>query len=50
MPKFLDWAEAAATLGQRGEGYVLVTVLGVKGSVPLSRGAEPLTPSTVTST
>lgn len=42
MPKFLDWAEAAATLGQRGEGYVLVTVLGVKGSAPRDSGTKML--------
>lgn len=42
MPKFLDWAEAAAALGQRGEGYVLVTVLGVKGSAPRDSGTKML--------
>lgn len=42
MPKFLDWAEAAAALSQRGEGYVLVTVLGVKGSAPRDSGTKML--------
>lgn len=42
MPKFLDWAEAAATLSQRDEGYVLVTVLGVKGSAPRDSGTKML--------
>lgn len=42
MPKFLDWAEAAANLSQRGEGYVLVTVLGVKGSAPRDSGTKML--------
>ncbi len=42
MPKFLDWADAAAALSQRGEGYVLVTVLGIKGSAPRNAGTKML--------
>lgn len=42
MPRFLDWAEAAAALGQRGEAYVLITVIGVKGSAPRDSGTKML--------
>jgi xanthine dehydrogenase accessory factor len=42
MPRFLDWAEAAAALGQRGEAYVLITVLGVMGSAPRDSGTKML--------
>ena len=46
MPRFLDWAEAAAALSQRGEAYVLVTVIGVQGSSPRDRGTKMLVSAT----
>lgn len=42
MPKFLSWVDAAAAMSQRGEGYVIVTVLGVKGSAPRDTGTKML--------
>lgn len=39
---YLNWAEAAADLQQRGEAYVLVTVLTVKGSAPREAGTKML--------
>jgi len=46
MPRFRDWAEAAAALSQRGEAYVLVTVIGVKGSSPRDMGTKMLVSAT----
>lgn len=39
------WAETAAALQARGEGYVLVTVLTVKGSAPRDAGTKMLVSS-----
>lgn len=48
MPRFLDWTEAAAAFSQRGEAYVLVTVLGVTGSAPRDTGTKMLVGATQT--
>ncbi|MBA56458.1 MAG: xanthine dehydrogenase accessory protein XdhC [Pseudomonadales bacterium] len=39
---FQHWADAAAALREQGEGYVLVTVLSVKGSAPRDTGTKML--------
>ena len=39
---FQHWADAAAALREQGEGYVLVTVLNVKGSAPRDAGTKML--------
>lgn len=39
---FDHWADAASVLRERGEGYVLVTVLTVKGSAPRDAGTKML--------
>lgn len=41
----LNWADAAANLSQRGEAYVLITVLYVKGSAPRDAGTKMLVTS-----
>lgn len=38
----INWAHAAADLGQRGEGYVLITVLEIRGSAPRGSGTKML--------
>lgn len=40
--RFQHWADAAAALREQGEGYVLVTVLTVKGSAPRDAGTKML--------
>ncbi len=42
MPRFLNWADAAAALTAQGSAYVLVTVLDVKGSAPREAGTKML--------
>ena len=39
---YLNWADAAADLQQRGEAHVLVSVLDVKGSAPRNAGTKML--------
>lgn len=42
MNSFDDWTEAAATLKKRGESFVMVTVLTVRGSAPRDAGTKML--------
>ena len=36
----MNWSQACSDLQQRGEAYVLVTVIGVRGSTPRNSGTK----------